>query len=103
MTEIVVYIDDEEDLCDVFSLRFERHGAKIECFSNPIEGVAFINSNDVAVVFSDYRMPKMNGIDVLNAIEKEIPFYIITGELVPEDAAPAPKAESCFLAPLIVI
>ena len=44
-------------------------------------GLAFLQANPVAVVLCDYRMPRMNALELLQRLERDLPFYIVSGEL----------------------
>jgi DNA-binding NtrC family response regulator len=97
MTEIV-YIDDEPALLRAMSLVLESVGLSVAAYESPEEAVVFINGNEVGVVFCDYRMPKMTGLQVLRALDKEVPFYLISGDLQIEDEVKNEARLTGFLA-----
>lgn len=76
----IVYIDDEQDLCEVFEL---LHGCihNIVTFYNCESAVEYVNMNHVDIVFIDYRMPSMNGFECRKMFNSDIPTYLVTGEL----------------------
>lgn len=78
---VVVYVDDEPFLCRAFATVTARLGFAIHTFTDPVEALEFLNHQEVLVVFSDFRMPKLNGIELLDRLEREVPFYIVSGEL----------------------
>jgi len=82
-----VYIDDEEPLCRIFQhlLRLEQFA--VHTFVDPEEALAFVNANDVAVVVCDYKMPNLTGVDLLDRIDDDVPFYLITGDLQVKERA----------------
>jgi DNA-binding NtrC family response regulator len=83
----IVYIDDEQFLLEAFEMLYQDSTQlQIKTFLDPMEGVKFINSEDVALVFCDYRLPGLMGNEVKSKIEKNVPFYIVTGDLDVEDA-----------------
>jgi two-component system chemotaxis response regulator CheY len=81
----VVYIDDEPSLCRVFELILDARGIEIATFRDPVAAIAYLNDRDVAVVFCDYRMPKMTGLTVLAKMTRPAPFYLVSGDLAAEE------------------
>ncbi len=82
MASVVVYIDDEPALCRIFRLILSRLPAcEVVTFTDPKAALAYIRENPVTVVVCDYRMPDLNGLQVLDAIEKKIPFFLVSGDL----------------------
>jgi CheY-like chemotaxis protein len=77
----VVYVDDEPALCRVFRLILRRTGATVHAFTNPVEALAFIEQTAVDVIISDYRMPEMTGLELLGCIDRDVPFFMVSGEL----------------------
>jgi DNA-binding NtrC family response regulator len=76
----IVYIDDEQDLCEIFVI---LHGSEnnIITFSRCENAVEYINLNYVDVVFVDYRMPCINGFECREMFNKNIPTYLVSGEI----------------------
>ena len=83
MTATVVYIDDEPALCRATKMVFELMAipAAVETFTDPFAALEFIRANDVLLVICDYRMPKLGGLELLERIERDIPFYVVSGDL----------------------
>jgi DNA-binding response OmpR family regulator len=77
----IVYIDDEEELCEVFRQIFSRKGFEVTVFSNPVEGMDYITANPPDIIFFDYRLPGKNGDELASQLSNSIPKYLITGEL----------------------
>lgn len=88
----VVYIDDEPALCRIFARILKRTGADVKTFDRAMEAVEFLASGaDVSVLLCDYRMPELSGLQVLEKLERDIPFYLVTGDLsVGQDVADKP-------------
>lgn len=78
---IIVCIDDEPSLCRALRLLLARTGARIETFTHPNEALRFVRENDVVLVLCDYRLPSMHGLEVLERLEKPIPFVLLSGDL----------------------
>lgn len=81
MSGHLVYIDDEELLCRSFSWILRSAGIPAKVFSDPDAALAFIRESEIALVLCDFRMPRMNALELLQKIEKELPFYVVSGDL----------------------
>jgi DNA-binding NtrC family response regulator len=81
MTTEVVFIDDEEDICELYLEFFDDDALHVTTFTNPSEAVSFMSANTVHVCFIDYRMPGMNGIDLREQLPDDVDYYLVTGEL----------------------
>ncbi len=100
MSELVVYIDDEPLLCRATEAILGRSGIAITTFTDPLAGLAFLQANPVAVVLCDYRMPRMNALELVQRLEREVPFYIVSGELdVTRRAAGNPRITGVLTKP----
>ncbi|MGZ3769925.1 MAG: response regulator [Bdellovibrio sp.] len=79
----VIFIDDEFLLCECFEEDFSSVEIKVKTFNDPQEALHYINSPNAApdLVFTDYRMPKLNGDELANSINKNVPIYLVSGEL----------------------
>ncbi|MBN1979961.1 MAG: response regulator [Chitinivibrionales bacterium] len=81
----IVYVDDDEDCCQVVKLGLQKSGIKsIIVFQNPFKALQAITAGLFpSLVISDYTMPGMNGIELLNRISQSLPqvkrFFIVTG------------------------
>ena len=78
----VVVIDDERGIRNSLKeiLMFEKY--TVCCAEDGLEGVALVKSEKPNVVFCDIRMPKMDGIEVLERIKSfapEIPVIMMSG------------------------
>jgi class 3 adenylate cyclase/CheY-like chemotaxis protein len=76
----VLYIDDEEDNLIVFKSAFRRFYKVYTAISGE-EGLQILNTEDIALVITDQRMPRMTGVQFLQTIpeEKEVIRMILTG------------------------
>lgn len=76
-----VYIDDEP----VNLMLVEAYGAEfnlnIKTFEDPNEGLEYIFNNEIDILYTDYMMPKIDGIELITKFRekyKEIPVVVIT-------------------------
>lgn len=66
----VLFVDDEPQVLSSFLSILKIH-YDISTSDNPIEAISIVNNNGpFAVVVSDYRMSKMNGVELLSEIKK---------------------------------
>jgi DNA-binding LytR/AlgR family response regulator len=74
-----VIIDDEPLAINVIKNYLEpvENFEVVDTFSNPIEGLNFLKSNKVDVVFLDINMPVLDGINFIKSLENP-PILIIT-------------------------
>jgi CheY-like chemotaxis protein len=97
----LVYVDDEEPLLRAFSYILEKAGLSVATFSSPNEALDFIAANEVALILCDYRMPGMTGLEFLDAMDKDVPFYLLSGDLMlAEQVADLPRVAGIFRKPL---
>lgn len=65
----ILLVDDDKDMCDslkdIFSL---VKGTTIKCSTSPIKSLELIKKNNFDLVFVDYKMPKMNGVELIKKI-----------------------------------
>ncbi len=86
MTDPVVYIDDEEDLCRIFRLLVGREtGAAVETFTDPFKALEYLETHPASAVLCDFRMPQLTGLDVLERMKNAAPFFLISGDLYVQD------------------
>ncbi len=81
MAKIIV-IDDERSIRNTLKdiLEFEKH--EVELAENGKQGLELIKANSYDLIFSDIKMPEMDGIEVLGKIKEfntETPVVIISG------------------------
>lgn len=99
MSLAVVYIDDEPSLCRVFEMVLGSRNVPIATFTDAEAAIRYLEENGAAVVFCDYRMPKMTGIDVLSKLTRSMPFYMVSGDLDSGGCAEAPGVTGVLAKP----
>lgn len=80
----VVFIDDEEELTELFPLMFAaREDLDIKCFTAHARASDYMRDHEVDVLLVDYRMREGTAIDFLAGLEGDYSdkTYIVTGEL----------------------
>lgn len=69
----ILIVDDEPDLREVLSARFEMEGCEVSIAENGQAALALMKIDHFDVVISDIRMPGGNGLDLLKAIQTKRP------------------------------
>lgn len=77
-------IDDEPEIGEGICFIVGLAGHKTACFTNPTKAVKEYKENQdkYSAIFTDLRMPEMNGEEVIAKIRKintQIPIIIVTG------------------------
>jgi two-component system response regulator PilR (NtrC family) len=93
----VLVVDDEKSMCDFLSIMLKRDGYGVKVAQNGISAAKLIKENDFDVVITDVQMPKSNGLDVLDAVNKtnsNTPVVMMTAYATAETAVKAMKKGS---------
>lgn len=71
-TGTIVLVDDEEFLLRLFGMMVEEFGFRAITFSDPKKALIFIQNRkqNPDLVITDFRMPQMNGAELINEIKK---------------------------------
>ena len=79
----VLVIDDEESVCELISLYFEKAGYEIICTGDGNEGVEMVRSQKPDLVILDLMLPGMDGLDVCKEIRKtsNIPLIMLSARV----------------------
>lgn len=64
-------IDDDQDLLEMYGLKFIQAGFSVEKAENGAWGLRRIREENFDIVLLDMSMPAMNGLEMLRAIKKE--------------------------------
>lgn len=83
----VYYLDDEIELCEIFSEYFELDGLDITTFIDATEAIQACNLNPPDLFIIDFRLTDTTGAKVALAIEENIPKILVTGELSLDDSS----------------
>ena len=79
--ESILVIDDEESMRLALSETLSRSGHQVDCVSNGYDALKKVQSSSLKLIITDVRMPKMDGMEVLQEIKKvspQIPVIMIT-------------------------
>lgn len=88
----ILVIDDEAAQRDVLTGYLKKKGYKIFSASSGKEGIEVARTNPVDIILSDFKMPDLSGLEVLEHVKKinpEISFVIVTAYGTVENAVKA--------------
>ncbi len=88
----ILVIDDEVAQRDILTGYLKKKGYKIFSASSGKEGIETARTNSVDIILSDFKMPDLTGLDVLEQVKKlnpEISFVIVTAYGTVENAVKA--------------
>ena len=80
----IVFIDDQKDMHMIANLAFKKAGFNnVQLFSSGKDALAQIKNKKPELVITDFNMPEMDGIEVLNTvknIDASILVFILSGD-----------------------
>ena len=83
MTRTVLIVDDEKELCEIIAMQIDIPKVKTLASSNSIEAFNIIASQKIDLVVTDFKMPGMNGCELVSKATDEIQdppvFFMMTG------------------------
>jgi two-component sensor histidine kinase len=91
----VIYIDDDEGLCQIVKRDLERNGYTVDVVHDGTAGLGKIESTAYDAVILDHHMPGRDGLAILAEINKQPdppPVIYVTGEAEGKVAVAALKA-----------
>lgn len=77
----ILYVEDSISFREQLRIALEREGFAVRTASNGLEGLNQFKQKSPDLIISDYRMPEMNGIKMIQEIHKidsEVPVIITT-------------------------
>lgn len=83
-------VDDDENILYTLSAMASSLGYPMRATADPYEALEMVRGGEVDILFVDYHMPAMNGLDLIRAarqISSEVTLIVLTIEESPETAA----------------
>ena len=77
----ILLVDDDPKFQKLMLRVLEKHGFEVTVCNDGIEAKDIIDESAAELVISDYKMPKMDGVELLKALRedgRDIPFILIT-------------------------
>ncbi len=94
MTHILV-VDDERNYLTILARILEEEGYRVSTADNAFAALELLSREQVALVLSDLKMPRMDGMEFFRRVREEfgeLPFVILTAFATVETALEAMKA-----------
>ncbi len=91
----ILVVDDEQGIRDLLSYELTSQGYHVTTAADGEEAVALVGKENFNVIISDVKMPKMDGLETLEAVKKidpDVEVIMITGYGTIETAVTAMKA-----------
>ena len=95
MTDRILIVDDDADALEVYRTRLEHTGYEVEAAESAEDALARVARFSPAVILTDFRMPGMSGIELLERIRSDaqgVDVIVMTGHQDMESAVAAMKA-----------
>lgn len=75
----ILIVDDEQTLCETLSLILEEEGYRVSIAFDGLEAIQKIESEKFDLIFCDLRMPRLDGLKVLEKVEEVCPeaYFIV--------------------------
>jgi len=86
----ILIVDDSPAVVDILAQLCEFLGHEFLCAKDGAEGLILLNAEqDIDMVFTDYKMPKMDGAEMTKRIKaryQDLPVVLVTGSVVVTDS-----------------
>ncbi len=93
----ILFVDDDSAIRSIVGKYLSKEGYKVSLAESGVEALKLLKDNNFDIVFTDFKMPGINGIELLARIKEyrpEIEVIIVTGHGTLESAIEAMKTGS---------
>ncbi|MBW1850241.1 MAG: sigma-54-dependent Fis family transcriptional regulator [Deltaproteobacteria bacterium] len=90
----ILFVDDDKDILFIVEKYLSRQGYRVTVVDNGIKALGLVKKKDFDIVFTDFKMPEFDGLELLAAIKEyrpETEVVIVTGYGTMESAVKAMK------------
>jgi two-component system NtrC family response regulator len=90
----ILLVDDEPEILTLFSKVLAKKGYAVSTASNGMEALVELERDQCAIVITDLKMPKMDGMELLKRVKRnypEVEILVLTGFGTIESAVEAMK------------
>jgi len=93
--DTILILDDEKSIVDLLSVVFRKEGYAVKTWADSTDILEFLKDEDFDLLLTDIRMPRTNGMDILEFMirrKPDIPVVMITAYGTIKQAVEALKA-----------
>ncbi len=90
----ILFVDDDKDILMMVEQYLQMQGYDITTVNSGLKALDLIRDEDIHIIFTDYKMPEFNGLELLAAVKQykpSIEVIIVTGYGSMESAVQAMK------------
>ena len=90
----ILFVDDDNDILMMVEQYLQMQGYDITTVNSGLKALDLIRDQDIHIIFTDYKMPEFNGLELLAAVKQYKPgieVIIVTGYGSMESAVQAMK------------
>jgi len=90
----ILFVDDDKDILMMVEQYLQMQGYDITTVNSGLKALDLIRDQDIHIIFTDYKMPEFNGLELLAAVKQfkpSIEVIIVTGYGSMESAVQAMK------------
>ncbi len=90
----ILFVDDDKDILLMVEQYLQMQGYDVLTVNSGLKALDVIKDQEIDIIFSDYKMPEFNGLELLAAVKQykpEIEVIIVTGYGSMESAIQAMK------------
>jgi len=90
----ILFVDDDKDILMMVEQYLQMQGYDITTVNSGLKALDLIRDQDIHIIFTDYKMPEFNGLELLAAVKQfnpAIEVIIVTGYGSMESAVQAMK------------
>ncbi len=90
----ILVIDDDIATCNLFSRVLQKEGLEVASEKNPLVALDYFSNNNIDIVITDFYMPEMNGLELLDEIKKmkdDVDVIVMTAYATVDNAVDAMK------------
>jgi DNA-binding response OmpR family regulator len=67
----VLFVEDDPAVAQMYKLKLELDGYSVDVATDGVEALRMAKANPPDIIFLDIRLPKMDGLNVLEALRKD--------------------------------
>lgn len=85
MSKKILVVDDSESIREILTFSLKQAGYEVMAAADGVEAINFFDGRHIDLVLTDYHMPRMNGLELIERVRnsesyKYIPVLVLTTE-----------------------